>query len=653
MQTFERDLSERVFNDTTIDLELHKPGNVTSTGKVYPPQVKIKLNNFHTYHTQLMKKYGGVKFEPREKAYVGNLWVVMDLLKPKLQVPSKNIFIDKRAKKVREEWGAFIDRRPPKEEDVCYVPPLKGIPPHEDFQVTTIQNSLKKGNYGIFLKQGTGKSYIIASVLRYLFKKKEIDKVIICTPGTGLLDIKRKLIQFAGDTFNERNIAIINKHNRECLDDPRPVWIMTYSTLRLVQKHYSKGNQTFTNALRSSMHERSLAVVMDEGHNISNHTSQQGKAAQTLAEVASYRFISTGTPADKPSKYYAVLKFIHPYLVRYLSYSDWIKCVANLGTNFSQFAISDYRPEDLRYFLGDGAADWLTNLQDTDCLDLPPHYKKTVPIELEEKQRKLYDMFMNLQLSMLKANAGALMPRQVLNKFPYLLLSLDNPEILAQHDTTWYVSEEGDQDQHKLSKKLHNQLQKFNFSKDHEKIPYLKELLEEHVEGRGEKAVVWTGHPLTADALAPLLDKYNPLVIHGQTKEKGLTVDEVKDKTVQTFMNSDEHQVLIASYLVLDTALDITEATVQIYFDMPYALTNFDQSSKRLHRAGQEKPVTSYYLLFANTIDETRFQIVSQKKQLDSKALDATLPIEEWRKLFEGVVPSSLESSLEEAQDLF
>ncbi|MCA1807175.1 MAG: DEAD/DEAH box helicase family protein [Actinobacteria bacterium] len=652
----EHDLAERIYEDTTCNVTLHSSGNKE---KEIPPKVLIRLGSsgkggfgFHPYHLDLMKTYGGIKFDPRQKGYVANLWVGLDFIVPRMRVPQMNIYIDREVKARRESWEvASPDFRVPSK-DMWVVPPLEGKPPHESFQEDTITNALRKGSYGIFLKQGTGKSYVIANVLRHLFRKDFIDYAIICTPGTGLIDIKRKLIQFAPDSFEDADIEIVTKNNRDCLPEEGPrakILVMTYSTLRLVRGYYEKNEKvSFAQYLRKYFHTRKLAAVMDEGHNISNSGSIQGKAASELSATAAHRFLSTGTPADKPIKYYALLKFIDPYLVRYLSLTDWKKCVADMGTSFSRYAIKDYRPEDLRYFL-EGASEWYTNLQDEDCLELPPHYKKEVPVMLDEgRQRKLYEMFTSLQLSIIKAGAQVLHPRQVMNKFPYLLLSLDNPEILAKHEHTWRVTE-GDHDQIKLSNQLNTLLEKFKFERDHEKLPYLREIIEDHVDDRDEKMVIWTGHPMTADSLGEILSKYNPLVIHGQSKEKGVPQEELKDKVVQQFRSQKKHQILIASYLVLDTALDITEANVQVYFDMPYALINFDQSSKRIHRAGQERPVTSYYLLFANTIDEVRFDVVMNKKALDTSALDSSMPLEDWKLLFGGSLPHRMLASTEEA----
>lgn len=654
LEEVQQEIAQREFTDTTIDV-------LSGVSRSY--KVSFRLNNFHTSHTQLLRQYP-IQFDPSSKSYKGNLWVVLDLLIPKMNIPKRNVYVARDVKQTKErvENEVLVGTRLPTK-DLYSHPPLTGKHPHENFQIDTLKNSIAKGYYGILLKQGTGKSYIIASALRYLLKQGKIKKALICTPSTGLVDIKRKMIQFAGDAFVENDFAIITKNNRNCFDEEmreKKVLIMTYNTLRLVKDHYDKdfkkAFRVWTGAAKD-LYPVQAALVCDEGHKIANSTSQRAQAAHELASIVHHRYISTGTPADKPDKYYSILKFIHPFFVRYLSKTDWTKSVANLGTNFSEFEVSEFRPEDLRYFL-ESASSHYTNLQDTDCLDLPPHYQKMVPVELAEGlQRDLYEKFSNLQLEVLKQEQGVLHPRQVFNKFPYLLISLDNPTILAQHEATWFESTHDIDGYQKMSNDISKLLNRFKFAKHHQKIDYTKELLDTHVVERGEKVVVWTGHPETADRLAEVLKSYNnkvePLVIHGRSKEKGISNDELKDKVVQTFINDPRHRIMIASFLVLDTALDITAATAQIYFDLPYQLTNFDQSYKRLHRAGQDREVNTYFLVFANTLDEARYNIVFNKKTLDVNGLDSSMPLEEWKKLFSGDIPQSLDASIEEGKTLF
>ena len=645
-------LSERVFDDTTIDV-------YPEVSRAY--KISFKMSNFHTSHLELIKQYP-VKFEPQTKTHSVNLWVFLDLLLPKMNIPRKNVFIPRKVLQVKDqvENEELIGTRPP-QKDLFVTDPLKGKPPYENFQIDALKNSIAKGFYGLLLKQGTGKSYIIASTLRYLYKYKDLHKTIICTPGTGLIDIKRKLQAFAPDTFNQDNVKIIDKDTRNCFDEEYKQYttlVMTYNTLRLVKQHYKDDKSVFLRAFQKWSDRKTTALVCDEGHKIANASAQRSTAAHELASVCEYRYLSTGTPADKPDKYYSILKFIHPYFVRYLGKSDWIKSVANLGTAFSQFEVSEYRPEDLRYFL-DSASSHYVNLQDTDCLDLPKDRKKMVPIELASGlQKRIYETFSSMQLDILKQDIGALHPRQVLNKFPYLLLTLDNPDLLKKKDSAWYTQVPDDEGYVEVTRSLEDDLQKFDFGTHHQKVDYIKELLRDHVTDKGEKVIIWTGHPETADKLGMMLNTFNKrkkktLVIHGQSKKKGYNRDELKDHVVQTFINDPDHKIMVASYLVLDTALDITAATAQIYFDLPYQLTNFDQSYKRIHRSGQTKEVTSYFLVFADTIDETRYNIILNKKQIDTKGLDSSMPLEEWKQLFTGDIPQSLDASIEEGQNLF
>lgn len=649
------EIASRSFPETYVEvLPLGKASSSYS--------VLFQMRNWHRSHLDLVKTYP-IKFNGEDKQWEGSAWVIRDLLIPKMNIPDKNVFIHPAVKRMmRDVENSVLLPTRASLTDLHAVPPLEGLPPYETFQLDAVQQILQRKYYGVFLKQGLGKSYVIATSLRKLFRSKIIQRAIVCTPGTGLIDIKRKILQFAPDEFSAEDILIVNKNNRECFaeENKQRILVMTYSTLRLVRKHYDTkakpASKTFKRFLTEWLGEDALAFVPDEGHYLANPTSQQSKAAAIVSEASSVRIVSTGTPADKPEKYYNILKTIHPYFVRFLGYTDWCKSVANIGTAFSSYAISEFRPEDLRHFIKTAETHYVS-IMDDKALDLPPHYQKPILIPLEAgRQRKIYELFSSKQLEVLKRTQGDIYPRSVLNRFPYLLLSLDNPDILKNKPIDWHVQEKGELDVD--IELLNKTLQSFTFEKDHQKLEYVYELLDEHCKENGEKCVVWTGHPDTAEALAPLLKKYNRkgtnvLTIHGRTKRKGMTTDDVKDAVIQEFRSNDNHRILIASYMVLETAVDLVEASCQIYFDEPYAMVQKDQSMKRLHRAGQDKPVTTYMLIFADTIDETRHAVISGKILLDRNALDKTMPLEDWRRLFTGEVPQTLQSSLDEAQELF
>ena len=471
-----------------------------------------------------------------------------------------------------------------------------------------------------------------------IFNTNKIGKAIILTPGSGLVNLKRAIMKFTN--IIGEDIILVTKKNRDAYTTGRgKIFISTYSTFRLSETYYNTNPHAgFYTTMRNWLNKYPGAFVLDEGHYIGNPTSQQTKAVQSVSDLFEYRMASTGTPADKPDKYYSLLKFIHPYFVRYLGFTDWKKVVANIGTSFSAYAISSFREEDLRYFLESSANNY-TNLKDTDVLELPEHYFKPTYIQMEDLHKDIYEAFNTYQLGLLKdMGGGRLTPLQVFNKFPYMLLSVDDPSILATNTERTFTTDTTD------TQKIEKLLKRFKFEKHHAKLEVLKEIIKTHVDEKGEQIVVWTGHPMTANSLAEVFKDYKPLVMHGKTKvDKGLSRDEMKDKVVQEFINDKARKILFASFYVLDTAVDIVNASTQVYMDLPYMFTHFDQSYKRLHRYGQEKTVDTYILIFENTLDEIRYAIVQQKKAFDTDALNNTLPLEDWKKIFAGTIPQSLE----------
>ena len=121
-------------------------------------------------------------------------------------------------------------------------------------------------------------------------------------------------------------------------------------------------------------------LLLDESHEIANPSSYQGAYVQLHSSFFDYRYLFTGTFADKPEKMYNQLKTLDPYLVHNLSYTEWLDEYAYLGTRYSQFAIREWKKHKLeelnetmrRYYISEYATE--------DVLNLPPHYKKDLAV---------------------------------------------------------------------------------------------------------------------------------------------------------------------------------------------------------------------------------------------------------------------------------
>jgi SNF2 family DNA or RNA helicase len=177
-------------------------------------------------------------------------------------------------------------------------------------------------------------------------------------------------------------------------------------------------------------------------------------------------------------------------------------------------------------------------------------------------------------------------------------------------------------------------LSKWQF-KDNSKLEVCNSLLHKYLEEENRKVILWSGHPYVIESLKTYFAKYNPLIIHGEMKFKDKTKE--RDDILELFKKSPEHNLLIASYLVLKTAVNITEATRSIYFDKSYDFIPYSQSSRRNYRIGSKETVIETSLILEDTLEVVQDYRLKQKANLNNILLRRdSLSKEEWKSLFLG-----------------
>ena len=69
--------------------------------------------------------------------------------------------------------------------------------------------------------------------------------------------------------------------------------------------------------------------------------------------------------------------------------------------------------------------------------------------------------------------------------------------------------------------------------------------------------------------------------------------------------------------------IDLTKARYGIYYSVGYSLGDYEQSLARIHRPGQTKPVIYYHLVAANTVDETVYSNLSNKRDVVKSIMES------------------------------
>ena len=469
----------------------------------------------------------------------------------------------------------------------------------------------------------THNSYYKAAIIAHLRKLGLAHKVLLISSNIGASNMVHELKKFMYIDPNEIICMTKAGKDRELFKDDKSIAITNYNTFKFICDYYyekENGKKPTTKKYRKPVlplkkwfGDKSGILLLDESHNIGNPQSQQTLRIMQHAPFFEYRYLFSGTPADKPEKLYTQLKVLDEALVDGLAYTEWLDQYAELGTRFSAYAIREWKYGKIEELNKRVEQTYGIFRKSEDVLDLPENYIKKLYLEMEPEHRQIYQAFVINTLNGIQERTGGLLTRDIVNAFPYMQMALDNPNMLLKH---WPL----------LTLDLQEMIEAFNF-KIHAKADALHNILLEHVGEKDEKGIVWIYHPDTAGHIERMYAKYKPLTIIGETDDR--------EQILETFRTSKEHKILIASIPILNTSVTLVEAKFQVYFERVYNYNQYSQSLKRISRIGQDKRTITYILIFSESIDVGLDLNLTNKDILNTKILSKEfLTQDEWKEIF-------------------
>lgn len=530
----------------------------------------------------------------------------------------------------------ILEKLKPKLETEKFRIPLKEellkSKPFGDFQINGIKNLIKQNRFMLAWEMGLGKSFTVISAINHLWEKGLVDSVLVVAPSESIYNFREEFMKFNSFGLTYEDFYIANAKNRNPFESNAKIIIMTYRTfLMLSDDSYFKLKGKRSKSYRSPVLPveswgSKRAIILDESHKIKNISARQTKALHIHKHFFDFRYELTGTPdPNGVDGLYSQITFLDSGIIGE-DFESWKQEIAVLGTKWSPYAIRYFRPEKVKDFIED-IKPWFDRQFAKDNLDLPSLYIKKNYVELNEKQMSIYKELISYTLSIVKEENGRIIPKEVFNKFPFLIQALDDPCLLK-----------GKIDQLR-SPLLFKQVEKWKFE-DHSKLEACSSLLDSYISEEKKKVILWSGHPDTMNRLKEYYKKYNPIMIHGQIEiPKGLSKDEHKNSLLETFKKSKKNSLLIASYYVLSTAVNIVEAPRSIYWDRSLNPVDYFQSLKRNHRIGQDEKVISNIILLLRSIDMRMDKLMDRKEKMNLNLMESdSLSKEEWKSLFLGEI---------------
>lgn len=123
------------------------------------------------------------------------------------------------------------------------------------------------------------------------------------------------------------------------------------------------------------------------------------------------------------------------------------------------------------------------------------------------------------------------------------------------------------------------------------------------LESTNDRLIVFYNFDVELDTLDALCGAYNRPVSVVNGKRKDLLAYEEKNDSVT-----------LIQYQAGAMGLNLQKANKVIYFSLPERSELFEQSKKRIHRIGQDKPCFYYVLMAKGTIDENIYEALEQKR---------------------------------------
>lgn len=593
---------------------------------------KVLLNfwgeSFVEIH-EYVKKHMDYKYDPTKQKWIGTARELyhhkenledIDIIK--IYEPDKLNDLYKLEPKNETE---FFNKNPSR--NIFVYPPIKGKQPYGNFQIESIRKGISRNRLGYFLEMGLGKSYITITVLNELYQSFGVDAVVVIAPPSGIYNWRRELLKFS-TWIKEDNILISQANsNRNPFDMDLTnitVIVMTYRHyLTLSDEWYKKETGKNSKNYRTACIPwatwgNKRAIVLDESHNIKNIKARQSKVIHMHKDSFEFRYILTGTPTPNNfTEIYNQINFLDTKIIN-KSYWNWIREIADTGNRFSDYTVNYIYPEK-KDFYEKKFAPWIIRYKAKDVLELPELYIKPIYAQLTDIQKQIYQTVVNDTIYVIREdNNGRLVPKLLRQRFPYISMAYENPLLLT--------------DKFSKNSPMNKLINKFKFEENHGKIEICDDLVNEYIHNEKNKVTLFDFHPKTIDLLAEHYKRYNPIIIYGDTKDR--------EEKLELFRKSKSHNMLIASFRVLATSVNLVECNRVIYFSRDYSYLNWSQSIKRFHRIGQESRVIINPLIFEDTLDEYIENVILKKKDLDEKIFQGDdFTKSDWKNIFTGKVP--------------
>ena len=425
---------------------------------------------------------------------------------------------------------------------------------------------LSKGKALIGDDMGLGKT---AQSLAWLALHKEKRPVIVICPASIKVNWSREINKWIPNS----SIQSIDS-GKDVIEPGKEFYIVNYDLLR--------------------KHEQGLldigasVVILDEATYVKERKSQRTKATLKIAKNSPHVLALSGTPIlNKPIEFFNILNLIAPKVFK----SQWQfgHQFCGMEHNGYGFSYSGATNTELLNFL---LKSIMIRRDKREVLkDLPPKRREFKYIGIPNKIIRMHEA-----------------------------AEMDLSNAVRDYRIRGLSSEERSEKRMLAITALNYLRQVVGMAKAEQTLEIVRPTLE-----AGEKIVIFGHHKAVLDKLEEDLTKagFKNVRIDGQV------TGNKRQKLIDEFQNDPDCKVMVASILAMGMGVNLVSASSVFIVERQWTPAVEEQGEDRLWRIGQEKEVTVWYLVTADTVDDKMNHLIERKRKMVKQIIDGESHSEE------------------------
>lgn len=458
-----------------------------------------------------------------------------------------------------------------------------------EHQTEGVTRALAQRDFAFFFEQGTGKTAATINTLRNLFAGYKrplrtliLSPVVVCENWRREFQEHSKIGHLAWVLKGPQKERIETFKTKSSTNPPH-IFITNFEALQMKE------------LVQLILKWRPEVLVVDESQRCKSFKSVRAKTAAMIAKGTLHNYILSGTPITNKEldifQQFLILDRGQTFGDNYYVFMHRYFYDKNAGMpqakHFPDLRLREGMGEHLHKAIYKKAM----RVTKKECLDLPDLVRVEVPVELSKEQRRLYDEMKRDFIAYLES--GEAVTAQI---------AVTKALRLQQIVTGYAKTEQGDE---------------VSF-KENPRLTALADLLEDIPET--EKVIIWASFRENYRQIAGLLDKMKieHTALHGDVSGKE------RQKNIDAFQRDDKTRVIICNQAAGGVGVNLTRASVSIFYSRNFNWEQDNQAEARNHRGGSEvhAKITRYDLICRRTIDEIIAEALKNKFDLASKIIE-------------------------------